>query len=105
MLPALEPGDWLLVDPTARTWPLRGSIVVVHEPVSDLLVVKRVAARPGEMAPWLDRPMRLGPDQAWLLGDDAARSIDSRTYGPVEQRRLVGRVWFRYGPIRRVGRL
>ena len=105
MRPALEPGDWLLLDPTVQAWPRRGAIVVVREPASELLVVKRVAARPGDMVRWLDRPTRLGVDQAWLLGDDDARSIDSRTYGPVEQHRLVGRAWFRYGPIHRIGRL
>ena len=27
MHPAIEPGDWLLVDPTTARWPRRGSIV------------------------------------------------------------------------------
>ena len=31
-LPAIEPGDWLLVDPTTIRWPRRGSVVVFHEP-------------------------------------------------------------------------
>jgi signal peptidase I len=105
MVPALMPGDWLLVDPTVRRWPRRGSIVVVREPESDLLVIKRVAARPGdeiEVAP--AGTLRLGPDQAWLAGD-ATGSHDSRHYGPVSLDRLVARAWFRYGPFGRMGRL
>jgi type IV secretory pathway protease TraF len=47
--------------------------------------------------------LHLGPDEAWLLGDNAAVSVDSRRYGPVTLEALVGRVWFRYGPIRRIG--
>lgn len=105
MRPALEPGDWLLADPTVRAWPRRGSIVVVREPGSELLVVKRVAARPGDVVRTTDGPIRLAPDRAWLLGDDRARSIDSRTYGPVPLERLVARAWFRYGPRARIGRL
>ena len=105
MRPALEPGDWLLADPTVRAWPRRGSIVVVREPGSELLVVKRVAARPGDVVRTTDGPIRLAPDQAWLLGDDRAHSIDSRTYGPVPLERLVARAWFRYGPRARIGRL
>jgi signal peptidase I len=105
MHPALEPGDWLLADPTVRAWPRRGSIVVVREPGSELLVVKRVAARPGDVVRTADGPIRLAPDRAWLLGDDRARSIDSRTYGPVPLERLVARAWFRYGPSDRIGRL
>ena len=105
MRPALEPGDWLLVDPTIRGWPRRGSIVVVREPGSDVLAIKRVAARPGDVLRTLDGPIRLSPSQAWLLGDDRERSVDSRRYGPVELDRLVGRAWFRYGPRTRIGRL
>ncbi len=104
MRPALESGDWLLVDPTIRAWPRRGSIVVVREPGGDLLIVKRVAARPGDVVRTHDGPIRLGPDQAWLLGDDRERSVDSRTYGAVGSDRLLGRAWFRYGPWRRIGR-
>jgi signal peptidase I len=116
MWPAIEPGDWLLVDPTVRRWPRRGSIVVFLEPGSDLIAIKRVAARPGDTVP--DIPVtdpatgeqvhvtvRLPPDEAWLLGDAAAHSIDSRRYGPVPADRLVGRAWLRYAPIRRFGRL
>jgi signal peptidase I len=105
MRPALEPGDWLLVDPTLRVWPRRGSIVVVREPAGVLLDVKRVAAGPGDVVRTLEGPIKLGPDQAWLLGDDRSRSVDSRAYGPVPLDRLVARAWFRYGPSNRVGRL
>jgi signal peptidase I len=116
MRPAIQPGDWLLTDPTVRRWPRHGAIVVVREPESEVLALKRVAARPGEVV--FDIPVtdpetgqevavtiRLGPDEAWLVGDDPAVSIDSRRYGPVGLDRLVARAWFRYGPPRRIGRL
>jgi signal peptidase I len=105
MRPALEPGDWLLVDPTIHVWPKRGSIVVIEEPNSDLLAIKRVAARPGDVIRTTDGPIRLGRTEAWLLGDDRAVSRDSRSYGPVDLDNLVGRAWFRYGPRGRTGRL
>jgi signal peptidase I len=105
MRPALEPGDWLLVDPTIRVWPRRGSVVVVREPGTDLLAIKRIAARPGDVIRTRDGPIRLSRTQAWLLGDDRARSVDSRRYGPVELDRLVARAWYRYGPRGRMGRL
>lgn len=104
MSPTLEPGDWLLVDPTVGRWPRRGSIVVFREPASELLVVKRVAAGPGDTVPTELGPHRLGPDEAWLVGD-APGSHDSRHYGPVALGRLVARAWFRYGPLRRIGPL
>ncbi len=104
MRPAIEPGDWLLVDPTVRRWPRRGSIVVVREPGSDLLVIKRVAGRPADVVRTEFGPLRLAPDEAWLEGD-APASHDSRHYGPVAVDRLVARAWLRYAPLGRFGRL
>ena len=114
MRPAIEPGDWLLVDPTTRRWPRRGSIVVFREPLTGILAIKRVAARPGDWVPFADGWLQLGDDEAWLLGDatDAALAAaghgaasDSRRYGPVAVEALLGRAWLRYGPARRLGRL
>ena len=113
MLPAVHPGDWLLVDPTVDRWPRRGSIVVFREPGSGVLAIKRVAARPGDWVRFADGWLQMGADEAWLRGDasddDLAAAghgpaIDSRRYGPVTVDALVGRAWFRYGPtLRRVG--
>ena len=103
MAPAIRPGDWLLVDPTCRHWPRRGSVVVAREPGSGLPILKRVAGRPGDVIPGKDGPMRLGPGQAWLVGDDPRHSLDSRSYGPVPESELLGRVWFRYWPASRIG--
>jgi len=114
MSPTIEPGDWLLIDPTLRRWPRRGTIVVIREPDSDVLAIKRVAAGPGDRVNLDAGHLVLGPDEAWLLSDatDAellaaglGQPIDSRRYGPVPVDLLVGRAWFRYAPIRRIGRI
>jgi len=116
MRPAIEPGDWLLVDPVVRGWPRRGSVVVFLEPGSGLVAIKSGGARPGDTVqniPVTDPAtgehirvsVRLPEDEAWLLGDDTARSIDSRRYGPVSLDRVIGRAWFRYAPVPRIGRL
>jgi len=112
MRPAIEPGDWLLVDPTTSRWPRRGSVVVFREPDSDELAIKRVNGRPGDRVPYADGYLILGPDEAWLLSDapDAelmaaglGKPVDSRRYGPVPIELLVGRAWFRYAPLGRLG--
>jgi signal peptidase I len=114
MRPAIEPGDWLLVDPSVDRWPRRGSIVVFREPMGGTLAIKRVAGRPGDWVPFLDGRLQLGEDEAWLLGDasdaelqatGAGSAVDSRRYGPVPVDHLVGRAWFRYAPARRIGLL
>ncbi|HEY6058710.1 MAG TPA: S26 family signal peptidase [Candidatus Limnocylindrales bacterium] len=104
MRPGIEPGDWLLVDPTTTSWPRRGSLVLFREPASDLLVIKRVGGRPDDVVATEFGQLRLTATEAWLVGD-APDSHDSRHYGPVPIERLVGRPWFRYGPPGRIGRL
>jgi signal peptidase I len=114
MAPAIQPGDWLLVDPTVRRWPRRGSVVLFREPITDVLAIKRVAARPGDWVPFADGWLQLADDEAWLVGDASDEAVaasgfgtpaDSRRYGPVPVEALVGRAWFRYGPPARIGRL
>lgn len=114
MLPAIAPGDWLLVDPTIRRWPRPGALVVFREPDAGALAIKRVAGAPDGTVPFADGYLRLAEDEAWLLADadDAATAeagfgppIDSRRFGPVPVESLVGRVIFRYGPPGRIGRV
>ena len=112
MLPAIEARDWLLIDPTVRRWPRRGSVVVFEEPDSGELSIKRVAAGPGDAVPVGGGYLRLRADEAWLTSDaDATQTRaagfgeprDSRQFGPVPLELLVGRAWFRYAPLRRLG--
>lgn len=114
MLPAIAPGDWLLVDPTVRRWPQRGSVVVFEPPDSAGLSIKRVAAGPNDVIQFGGGYLRLGHDEAWLLSDadEAAAAAagfgaprDSRQFGPVPLELLIGRAWFRYAPLRRIGRI
>ncbi len=114
MTPAIDAGDWLFVDPTIVRWPRRGSIVVFREPDGGELAIKRVAGRPGDRVRFADGYLELADDEAWLLSDADAEvtaaagfggPIDSRRYGPVPVESLVGRAWFRYAPLRRIGRI
>jgi signal peptidase I len=118
MAPALLPGDWLLLDPTGARWPRPGSIVVIREPGTGILAIKRVVERGlrsgGGAAPAGAGPLaapraasggHLEAREACLLGDAPASSIDSRTYGPLDADAFVARAWFRYGPPRRIGRI
>lgn len=114
MLPAIRPGDWLLVAPVLGGWPRPGAVAVFRSPADGELSVKRVAAGPGEHVPFADGHLRLGDGEAWLLSDadetlTAAAGhgppVDSRRFGPVPRDLLVGRVAWRYGPSGRFGRV
>lgn len=91
MLPALEPGDRLLLVPCRRPRP--GDVVVVGDPRSpSRTIVKRViAVRP-------DGRVDVG-------GDNADASTDSRHFGPVARQSIRGRAVYRYHPAERAGRL
>lgn len=49
-----------------------------------------------------DRPVRLGPDEYFVLGDFSLRSTDSRTWGPVSRKNVEGVVSLIYFPLGRV---
>jgi nickel-type superoxide dismutase maturation protease len=90
MEPTLTSGDRILV--FRRGHPRVGEIVAVDEPGGDgRLIVKRVVAVTG--------------DDVIVEGDNAASSTDSRVFGPVERRSIVGRALYRYFPPERAGPL
>lgn len=89
MLPTLRPGDRLLVDRHAyRDRPPRvGDVVVLVDPTdAKLWLVKRVA--------------QVDPSQGSVevRGDAAEMARDSRQFGPVPTRSVVGRVYRCYFP-------
>jgi signal peptidase I len=114
MMPSIQPGDWLVVNPLVSRWPGRGAVVVFREPLGETLAIKRVAAGAGDRVPFAGGFLTLGPDEAWVAADADEKAaaavgsgppIDSRRYGPVGLDGLVGPVLFRYGPLRRIGRV
>ena len=103
MAPTLLPGDHLLVRP-ARTLRRRDLVVVKDPDAEGRWVVKRVAALPGEQVVVGGQTIEAG-DGIVLLGDNAERSTDSRHYGSVPLEAVHGRVWYRYAPAPRAGRI
>lgn len=135
MEPTLLPGERVLINRLAyrRRPPARGDVVLARDPREPKrLLIKRVAAIPGDevrqhaehltvngavVLDWSDvRTDALLPEAVWrladeffLLGDAAdlhpASSTDSRTWGPVAKRLIVGRVWAVYWPPSRARRV
>lgn len=88
MQPALQPADLILVN--TRRGDVRrlstGRIVVFQPPnESPMIYVKRIAAKPAHLA-------ATEPDRYFMLGDNSAHSADSRVFGLVDQRAILGEV-------------
>jgi len=111
--------------------PERGEIVVFHYPNDPKqFFIKRVIGLPGETVeitdgkikiyndehpngvvleePYLDQDfttasqtVTLRPKEFYLLGDNRSSSLDSRFFGPVEKKYVIGRVWVRGFPVDR----
>lgn len=86
MTPTLRAGDRVVALRWPRPLPVPpGAVVAVRDPRDGFRVmVKRVAGRT--------------PDGVVVAGDNAARSTDSRAFGPVPRRLVVGVVLYRYHP-------
>ena len=84
MQPTLEPGDRVLVRRLGRKpKPSLGSLVVTwHPQQSKLRLIKRL--------------MSVEETGLWLLGDNPARSTDSRQLGAVPTKLLIGEVVGRF---------
>jgi signal peptidase I len=108
MQPALQPGDRALVRRGGRSLST-GDIVVFHEPPSlagqnanvgpvpaETWVVKRVAARAGDLVPSavldaVSGEVRVPAGKLVVLGDNRAMSRDSRLWGFISEQAVLGR--------------
>ncbi|MFR0358181.1 nickel-type superoxide dismutase maturation protease [Streptomyces sediminimaris] len=89
MVPTLHHGDRLVVHYGARIRP--GDVIILRHPFQqDLLVVKRAAER--RDGGW------------WVLGDNSYAGGDSTDYGTVPEELVLGKVRFRYRPLKGVQR-
>ena len=129
MAPRLRDGDHVLVDKVTYRLrpPQAGEIVVLEPPGDEPLAVKRVVALGGshvaledgvlvvdgvaQREPGLDLsgvdgvyfgPVPVPEGTVFVLGDNRGESVDSRSYGPVPLRDVVGRVVLGLWPPRRL---
>lgn len=85
------PGDTVLV---------RGGKVIVNGVPLD---ETNIAAPPTYTWPTDGRPMLLGPDQYFVLGDNRNASEDSHFFGPISSANIIGKTWISFWPFKDFG--
>lgn len=86
MLPGLQPGEEVLIDPGAYSYcaPSPGDVVVAEHPKQPgLRLIKRVIAV-------------LDTEACLLVGDNPDASTDSRNFGAVSKQLILGKVTSRF---------
>jgi signal peptidase I len=120
MSPTLFNGERYILFRCPYLWraPRQGEIVVIKDPEDHGLSIKRIVALPNDVVeirsegvfvnhaklpePYLAsfasfetgatpvKPVRLGNDDYYVLGDNRGLSADSRSYGPVSRKDILG---------------
>jgi signal peptidase I len=113
MAPVLRPGDHIVVTRYLSDEPARGDVIVFHHPDGSGLTVKRVIALPGDLVdaeagrvrlsgklihePYAAgnagsiSPQLVPTAHLFVMGDNRGDSRDSRHWGPLPARLVVGR--------------
>jgi signal peptidase I len=130
MEPTLRSDQRLVIEKLSYHFhsPQRGDVVVLRVPEqSDELLIKRVVGLPGETIdirdgrvyvdgklldePYIHQatrdnqqdPVVVPPLHVFVMGDNRGFSNDSRSFGVVPLDHVVGRAWFSYWPLDRIG--
>lgn len=125
MNPGLKDADILLVDQiTKRFKEYNRFDIIIFEQKSSYLT-KRVIGLPGEKIKYIDgklyvdnqlveEPFKINGSTSdieeivvpknsyYVLGDNRINSKDSRSYGPIEDKRIIGKSFFRIWPIKKM---
>ena len=101
MSPVLNPGELVLVregEYDARE-PGHGELVAARPAsLGGRACVKRIIGLPLERVEYEGGEWTLGPEEFFLMSDRTSHGTDSRSFGPVTRRELLGRVWARVWP-------
>ena len=133
MVPSFQNGEYLIIDELSYLLraPARGEVIVFRYPRDpSKFFIKRVIGLPGETVTIRGGKVRikngqteslwdypavptqtaggsgvypLGPGQYFVLGDNRSMSLDSRSWGSVDEHLIKGRVLVRLFPLNRIG--
>jgi signal peptidase I len=130
MEPNFLDGDYLIIDEISYRFetPQRGEVIIFRYPLEpSQFFIKRIIGLPGEKVEVQDGKIfingseldeseylqgtttvgnvevRLEDDEYFVLGDNRNASSDSRKWGEVDKKLIIGRAWLRAWPFSRLG--
>ena len=130
MEPNFLDGDYLIIDEISYRFnvPQRGDVIIFRYPLDPTqFFIKRVVGLSGEKVKVIDdnifidgKPLdetkylpdietagnveiTLGDGEYFVLGDNRQASSDSRKWGELNEKFIIGRAWLRAWPINRLG--
>jgi signal peptidase I len=80
-----------------------GFVRIMNEDVPNGFTLVESYLGPGVTTPGA-RLVALGPDEYFVLGDNRRQSFDSKDFGPITRKAIIGRSWLRGWPLDKFGK-
>ncbi|MCK6462396.1 MAG: signal peptidase I [Candidatus Pacebacteria bacterium] len=107
MEPTYNDGDYLIVDEFTYHLrdPKKNEVIVFRYPNDpSKFFIKRIAALPNETATMIDgKEIQIKDKEYFVTGDNSDKSSDSRYWGPVAEKFIIGRSFVRLWPLNKIG--
>jgi len=106
MEPTYHNGDYLIVDEISylASEPKKDDVIIFRYPKDPkVFFIKRIIGLPNEDVSVNGKEVRLGDDEYFVMGDNRDFSSDSRDWGPVPKKMIVGRSLVRLWPLSKIG--
>ncbi len=84
-----------------------GKVVVINDQNKDGLTLEEPYQINGPTSGGKEAPqnteVKIGSDQYFVLGDNRLESFDSRSWGLLPKKNIIGKAWLRYWPLNKLG--
>lgn len=106
MEPTYHDGDYLIVDEISYrvSAPKKDDVIIFRYPKNpSTFFIKRIIGLPNEEIILDGKEIKLKGDEYFVMGDNRDASSDSRIWGPVPKKMIIGRSIVRLWPLNKIG--
>ncbi|MEK7142098.1 MAG: signal peptidase I [Patescibacteria group bacterium] len=105
MEPTYTNGDYLIVDEASYLIndPKKDDVIIFRYPKKpEIFFIKRIIGLPNEEMMVNGKNIQLKDDEYFVMGDNRDFSSDSRIWGPVPRKLIIGRSFLRLWPLNKI---